>query len=99
MTTQIATTPDSTRSVALDRPSTEVYDRIQIVHLVEDALRDASWCSCGAQLTVEADDGTLWLECPEFREPSSGRLAWLRDGIRTVLHQRQVVARDVGLAA
>jgi hypothetical protein len=50
-------------------------------------------------MTIEVDEGTLWLECPTFREPSSGRLARLRDGVRFVLHHRQVVERDVRLAA
>ena len=70
-----------------------------MLQLVEDALRDATWCACGAQMTVEVEGGTLWLECPTFREPSSGRLAWLRDGIRMTLHQKQVVAREIDLAA
>jgi hypothetical protein len=50
-------------------------------------------------MTVTAQGDSLLLECPSFAQPSAGRLAWLRGGIRTVLHERHLIARDVMLAA
>ena len=102
MTAQVTTHDDTTLttlSTLIDRPSAEDYDRIQVLQLIEDALRDTTWCPCGAAMTVEVEDGTLWLECPTFLEPTSGRLAWLRDGIRLTLHHKLVLARDMELAA
>ncbi len=99
MTAQVATHDDTTLTTLMDRPSAEDYDRIQVLQLIEDALRDTTWCPCGAAMTVEVEDGTLWLECPTFLEPTSGRLAWLRDGIRLTLHHKLVLARDMELAA
>ncbi len=77
----------------------DVYDRAQLLELIEDAMREMSFCSCGEPMTVDAAADTLWLSCPTLMEPSAGRLAWLRGGLRTVLHERQVIAREVGLAA
>jgi hypothetical protein len=99
MTAQVATHDDTTITTLIDRPSAEDYDRIQVLQLIEDALRDTTWCPCGAVMTVEVEDGTLWLECPRFLEPTSGRLAWLRDGIRLTLHHKLVLSRDMQLAA
>lgn len=99
MTAQHDTTPEATPTDGSRRPAADLYDRIRMLHLVEDALRDAPWCSCGSQLTVEVEDDTMWLECPSFMEPTSGRLGWLRDGIRGALHEKQVIARDIALAA
>ena len=80
-------------------PVREVYARQQMLQLIEDAMRDEPYCECGAPMTVDADGDTLWLECPTFTTPSSGRLAWLREGIRAALHQRSVIAREVGISA
>ena len=99
MTAQVATHDDTTITTLIDRPSAEDYDRIQVLQLIEDALRDTTWCPCGAVMTVEVEDDTLWLECPRFLEPTSGRLAWLRDGLRLTLHHKLVLARDMRLAA
>ena len=75
------------------------YDRVHMLQMIEDAMRDARYCACGELMTVQADGDTLWLECPSFIQPSTGRLAWLRDGMREYLHQRDVIARDFGIAA
>ncbi len=80
-------------------PTREVYDRQRILQLIEDALRNDPYCTCGSLMTVDAQDDILWLECPSFMQPSTGRLAWLRGGIRTALHEREVIAREVSLAA
>jgi hypothetical protein len=77
----------------------ESYDRLRILQLVEDAMRDEPYCVCGASMTVTAEGDSLVLECPSFAQPSDGRLAWLRGGIRTVLHERHLIARDISLAA
>jgi len=92
MTTQI----DPATTTAL---LPEVYARQQMLELIEDAMREVPFCECGAPMTVDADGDTLWLECPTFTEPNSGRLAWLRSGIRTALHQRSVLVRGVAIAA
>lgn len=80
-------------------PLREVYDRQQMLELIEDAMRHEPYCDCGAPMTVDADGDTLWLECPTFTAPNTGRLAWLRGGIRVALHQRQLIAREVDVAA
>ncbi len=77
----------------------DAYDRQQLLELIEDATRDLTFCACGELMTVDAAADTLWLTCPALTEPSAGRLAWLRGGLRTVFHERQVIAREVGLAA
>jgi len=97
MTTSLATPTADTFGTP---PRTaEAYDRVRMLQLVEDALRDSPYCACGAMMTIDVDGATMWLECPTFMEPSVGRLAWLRGGIRTALHEKQVVARDLGMAA
>jgi len=80
-------------------PEREVYERQRMLQLIEDALRNGPYCACGSLMTVDAQDDTLWLECPSFRKPNTGRLGWLRNGIRTALHEREVIVREVGLAA
>jgi hypothetical protein len=83
-------------------PTTTVREfdvRRQVVELVEDATRHVSFCNCGETMTVEAEGDTLLLECPTFMAPSTGRLAWLWSGIRVALHERLVIAREVGIAA
>ena len=96
MTAQID--PD-TSATTLGAPVRELYDRQQMLQLIEDAMRDEPYCVCGAPMTIEADADSLWLECPTFTAPSTGRLAWLRSGIRVALHERQVIAREFGIAA
>jgi len=77
----------------------EPYARAQMLQLIEDAMRHEPYCDCGSAMTVEADGDTLLLECPTFTQPSTGRLAWLRSGIRVALHRRSVIAQGIGLAA
>ena len=86
MTAQIDPSTNATNPSAAVR---ELYDRQQMLQLIEDAMRDEPYCDCGAPMTVEADGDSLWLECPTFTEPSTGRLAWLRSGIRVALHERR----------
>jgi hypothetical protein len=80
-------------------PTRDVYDRERMLQLIEDAMRNDPYCACGSLMTVDAQDDTLWLECPSFTQPKSGRLGWLRGGIRIALHEREVIAREVSLAA
>ncbi len=77
----------------------EVYDRLQMLQLIDDALRQTPFCVCGQLMTVDAEGASLYLECPTFQEPAAGRLSWLRSGVRLVLHQRQLLAHDVAIAA
>jgi hypothetical protein len=79
--------------------TSEVYDRQRLLQLIEDALRGTPYCACGALMTVSADGDTLWLECPTFQEPTSGRLSWLRNGLRVALHERQLLEREMAIAA
>ncbi len=73
--------------------------RLQMLQVIEDAMRDARYCACGELMTVQAEGDTLWLQCPAFMEPATGRFAWLRGGVREFLHHREVITREVGLAA
>lgn len=84
--------PDSTTAAR------EVYDRQRMLQLIEDAMRNDPYCACGSLMTVDAQDDTLWLECPSFTQPSTGRLGWLWGGIRSALHEREVIAREISLA-
>jgi|GEM_PF-3114612 len=84
---------------ARDFPARDLFDRERMLQLIEDALRNDPSCTCGSLMMVDARDDTLWLACPSFMQPISGRLGWLRDGIRMALHEREVIAREVGLAA
>ncbi len=77
----------------------EVYDRLRMLQLIDDALRRTPYCACGAIMTVDAEGDSLWLECPTFQEPRSGRLSWLRSGVRVALHQRQLLERNIAVAA
>ena len=77
MTTQTATTAATpTTATASVR---ELYARQQMLQLIEDAMRNEPYCHCGAPMIIEADGDSLWLECPTFTAPSTGRLAWLRN--------------------
>ena len=96
MTAQIDHSTSATNPSA---PVRELYDRQQMLQLIEDAMRSEPHCVCGAPMTIEADDDTLWLACPTFTAASTGRLSWLRSGIRLALHQRQLIAREFGIAA
>jgi hypothetical protein len=74
-------------------------DRMRIVELVEEATRRPRHCACGSSMTVGATGDTLWLECPTFKVPRSGLLAGVRSGIRSMLHERHIIARGFSLAA
>jgi hypothetical protein len=77
----------------------EVYDRLHMLQLIDDALRQTPFCACGQMMTVDGEGDSLYLECPTFQEAPSGRLSRLRSGVRLVLHQRQLLARDIAIAA
>ena len=74
-------------------------DRLRLLQVIEDAEREVRSCPCGALMTVGASDDTLWLECPAYRETHDGRLAWLRTGLRGMLHDRRTIVDGLGRVA
>ena len=80
-------------------PASEDRDRLQMLQVIEAAERETRLCSCGALMSIAARDDALWIQCPSFRETPEGRLAWLRAGLREVLHDRRVVVTGLGRAA
>lgn len=80
-------------------PRTERWDRLRMLQLIEDAERATRLCLCGAQMRVDVSDDTLWLECPTFGDQPDGHLAWLRSGLREVLHDRRALVTGIGRAA
>ena len=91
------TTPTPTKLPPAPEPPDG--DRLHLLQVIEDAQREVRICPCGALMTLGESEDTLWLECPAFRETHDGRLAWLRSGLRGMLHDRRSIVTDLGRVA
>jgi len=68
-----------------------MYDRLTILHLVDDARRRAPRCACGTPMIPVDRDGGLWLECSGRRAPRRDRLARLVSLGWLIGHDRRLI--------
>jgi hypothetical protein len=68
-----------------------MYDRLTILHLVEDAERETPNCACGDLMIPVDRDGALWLECISSRQPRASRTRRLLSLEWLVPHTRRLV--------
>jgi hypothetical protein len=77
-----------------------MYDRLTILHLVNDAERRTPYCSCGAHMVPVDRDGGLLLECATLRDRGDQPASAVRSLVDRLLHDRRViVGREDLLAA
>jgi len=77
-----------------------MYDRLTILHLVDEAQRETPSCTCGAPMVPADRDGGLWLECSARLRPGEGLLARLASLDWLAGHRRRLIlAEDELLAA
>ncbi len=77
-----------------------MYDRLTILHLVNDAERETPYCTCGQPMLATDRDGALVLECAALRDRRDRPASILRSLAERLLHDRRViVSREELLAA
>jgi hypothetical protein len=63
-------------------------DQSRVVDLIEQANDARPFCPCGRHTTSVWRDGTVWLECASFGEPSHGIVGRLVAAATATAHVR-----------